>query len=168
MRILTALGVAILASANAMAADQASATADKAAIQALEDTYNAGFNSKDVDKVMSVYAPGKELFVFDVVPPREYRSSEAYKKDFEGLFSAYPGPMRNAISEQTIHVVGSLAYGHNIQTGEFTGKDGTKVKLVVRTTDIYRKRNGQWLIAEEHNSVPVDLDSMKPDFLSKP
>jgi uncharacterized protein (TIGR02246 family) len=168
MRILTALSVAVLVSANAVAADQPAAGADEAAIQALEDTYNEGFNSKDVDKVMSVYAPGKQLFVFDVLPPREYRGWEAYKKDFEGLFAAFPGPMKNAISEQTIHVVGLVAYGHNIQTGEFTGKDGTKVKIVARTTDIYRKKNGKWLIVEEHNSVPVNLDTMKPDLLSKP
>ena len=168
MRIQIALALAILASANALAADPSAANADKAAIQALEDTFNEGFNSKDVDKVMSVYAPGKELFVFDVVPPREYKGWEAYKKDFEGLFSSYPGPMKNTISEQTIHVVGSVAYGHNIQTGEFTGKDGTKVKIVARTTDIYRKMNGKWLIVEEHNSVPVDLGTMKPDLLSKP
>jgi ketosteroid isomerase-like protein len=168
MRILTALSVAILASASSVAADKPTANADKAAIQALEDTYNEGFNSKDVNKIMSVYAPGKELFVFDVVPPREYRGWEAYKKDFEGLFSAFPGPMKNTISEQTIHVVGLVAYGHNIQTGEFIGKDGKKVAIVSRTTDIYRKIDGKWLIVEEHNSVPVDLDTMKPDFMSKP
>jgi ketosteroid isomerase-like protein len=168
MRTLTALCVAVLAGAQAAAADEPATNPDKAAIQTLENTYNEGFNSKDVDKVMSVYATGKQLFVFDVVPPREYTSWEAYKKDFEGLFSAFPGPMKNTISEQTIHVAGSLAYGHNIQTGEFIGKDGTKVKVVVRTTDIYRKMNGKWLIVEEHNSVPVDLESMKPDLVSKP
>jgi uncharacterized protein (TIGR02246 family) len=168
MRILSVLSVAILISTNAAAGDQSAANADKAAIQALEDTYNDGFNSKDVDKVMSVYAPGKQLFVFDVVPPREYKSWEAYKKDFEELFSAFPGPIKNAISEQTIHVVGSVAYGHNIQSSEFTGKDGTKVKIIDRTTDVYRKMNGKWLIVEEHNSVPVDLSTMKPDLLSKP
>jgi uncharacterized protein (TIGR02246 family) len=168
MRILSALSVAILASANAVAADQPASAADKAAIQALEDTYNAGFNSKDVDKVMSVYAPGKQLFVFDVVPAREYKSSEAYRKDFEELFSTFPGPIKNTISEPTIHVVGSVAYGHKIQTSEFTGKDGTKVNVVARTTDIYRKMKGKWLIVEEHDSVPVDLNTMKPDLLSKP
>src|ERR1700730_10742405 len=107
MRTLTALSVAILASASSMAADKPAADADKAAIQALEDTYNEGFNSKDVDKIMSVYAPGKQLFIFDVVPPREYRGWEAYKKDFEGPFSGFPGPAMNTISDQTIHVVGS-------------------------------------------------------------
>jgi ketosteroid isomerase-like protein len=168
LKILIPLGAAILASANAVAATPPASNSDKAAIQALEDTYNDGFNSKDVDKVMSVYLPGKELFVFDVVPPREYKGWDAYKKDFVELFSAFPGPMKNTISEQTIHVVGSMAYGHNIQTGEFTGKDGAKVKIVVRTTDIFRKINGKWLIVEEHNSVPVDLDTMKPDLQSKP
>lgn len=168
MRTLMALGAALVFSSSALAADHAAANADKAAIQALEDTYNEGFTTKDVDKVMSVYLSGKELFVFDVVPPREYRGSDAYRKDFEELFAAFPGPMKNTISEQTIHVVGSLAYGHNIQTGEFVGKDGAKVKVVVRTTDIYRKVNGKWLIVEEHNSLPVDLDTMKADALSKP
>src|ERR1700733_1243627 len=137
MRTFAALSIALLSSTGAMAADPPTANADEAAIQALEDTYNDGFNSKDVNKVMSVYAPGKQLFVFDVVTPREYRGWEAYKKDFEGLFAAFPGPIKNTISEQTIHVVGSLAYGHNIETGEFTAKDGTKMTLVVRTTDIY-------------------------------
>jgi uncharacterized protein (TIGR02246 family) len=168
MKTLMALGAALVFSAGALAADHAAANADKAAIQALEDTYNEGFIAKDVDKVMSVYVPGKELFVFDVVPPREYRGSDAYRKDFEGLFAAFPGPVKNTISEQTIHVVGSLAYGHNVQTGEFVGHDGAKVKIVVRTTDIYRKIDGKWLIVEEHNSLPVDLETMKPVMESKP
>jgi uncharacterized protein (TIGR02246 family) len=168
MRTLMALSAALVFSASALAADHAAMNADRAAIQALEDTYNEGFNAKDVDKVMSVYLPGKELFVFDVVPPREYKGSDAYRKDFEGLFAAFTGPIKNSISDQTIHVFGSLAYGHNIQSGEFTGKDGAKVKIVVRTTDIYRKTDGKWLIVEEHNSLPVDIDTMKADMLSKP
>ncbi len=82
MRTITALSVAILACANTMAADQAAADADKAAIQALEDTYNEGFTFKDVDKLMSVYAPGNRLFVFDLVPRSDYRRWAAYNKDF--------------------------------------------------------------------------------------
>jgi ketosteroid isomerase-like protein len=168
MRTLTAFCAVILASASAVAGDSPAASSDKAAIQSLETTYNEGLNSRDVDKIMSVYAPGKQLFVFDVVPPREYTSWEAYKKDWQELFASLPGPIKNTISEQTIHVVGSLAYGHNIQTGEFTRKDGTKLVVVARTTDVYRKMSGKWLIVEEHNSVPVDLDTLKPDLQSKP
>ena len=72
------------------------------------------------------------------------------------------------ISDLTIHVVGTIGYGHSVQTGELTRKDGTKVSFVLRTTDIYRKTNGKWLIVEEHTSFPVDLETMKVDPLAKP
>jgi uncharacterized protein (TIGR02246 family) len=140
---------------------------DVAQIRALEQRYNDGFNAKNVEQVMSCYARDN-LFVFDVVPPREYASWDAYKRDWQELFATYPGPVKNVISEQTITAVGPIGYGHNIETGDFTRKDGTKLEYVVRTTDIYRKVKGKWLIAEEHNSIPVDLDTMKPDPLSKP
>src|SRR5579863_9623943 len=148
---------------------QVGATAsDKAAIEALEQSYNDAFNAKNVNAIMACYAPGKSLFVFDAVPPREYPSWDSYKKDWEGLFAAYPGPLGNAISEQSITVVGSVAYGHNIQTGYFTRKDGSRVDVVVRVTDVYRKIRNQWLIVQEHVSFPADIDSGKADLLSKP
>ena len=32
-------------------------------------------------------------------------------------------------------------------------------------TDVYRKTDGKWLIVQEHVSVPVEIDTGKPDFL---
>src|SRR6266478_4575928 len=90
---------------------QTPGTNDKAEIEALVKKFNDAFNARDVDKIMSCYAPGKGLFVFDVLPPREYPSWDAYKKDWEGLFSAFPGPVKNTVSELSITVVGSAAYG---------------------------------------------------------
>jgi ketosteroid isomerase-like protein len=143
-------------------------TNSRAEIVALEQRYNAAFNAKDVDAIMACYAPGKELFVFDVVPPREYAGWDAYKRDWEGLLSAYSGPLSNTISEQSITVADSVAYGHNIQTGYFTRKDGSRLNVAVRVTDVYRKIKGKWLIVQEHVSVPVDLDTGKADLLSTP
>ena len=141
---------------------------DKAAIQALEDRYNHGFNTKNVDAIMACYAPGDGTFVFDAIPPREYPSWEAYKKDWEALFANFPGPVTNTISEQSITVVGSVAYGHNIQSASFTQKDGAKKDLVLRVTDVYRKINGKWYIVQEHDSFPVDPGTGQADLLSKP
>jgi ketosteroid isomerase-like protein len=146
----------------------ASAADDKAAIEALEQGYNDAFNAKNVNAIMACYAPGKNLFVFDAIPPRQYPSWDAYKRDWEGLFSAYPGPISNAISEQSITVVGLVAYGHNIQTAHFTAKDGSQTTGVVRVTDVYRKMNGKWLIVLEHVSFPVDMATGKADMMSKP
>lgn len=161
-----AISAASAQAANMMASASMAATSDKAKILALETKFNEGFNTKNVGMIMSCYAPGNQLFVFDVVPPREYASWEAYKKDWQELFAAYPGPVTNTISEQTVTVVGSIAYGHNLQTGVLTRKDGSKLNVAVRTTDIYRKIGGNWLIVEEHNSLPVDLGTMKADPLS--
>jgi ketosteroid isomerase-like protein len=150
------------------AAPSASDATDKKDIQALEDRYNDGFNTRNVGEIMSCYAPGKALFVFDAVPPREYPSWDAYKRDWETLFSAYPGPVSTSIMNQSITVVGTVAYGHNIQSTTFTGKDGSKTQGVVRVTDVYRKMNGKWLIVLEHVSFPVDLATGKADLLSQP
>lgn len=143
------------------------APSDKAQIEALEKGFVAGFNAKNTKKVMSYYAR-QGLFVFDVTPPREYVGWPAYKKDFDDLFAAFPGPLSLKIADVSITVVGDVAYGHSIQDTHFTAKDGSKVEIVVRVTDVYRKIDGKWLIVQEHVSIPVDLDTMKPDPLSKP
>jgi len=160
-----AIGAILCAQSPALAFPKADK--DKAAIVALEKKYNDSFNARNVDAIMSCYAPGNQLFVFDVVPPREYPSADAYRKDWQGLFAAFPGPLTNEISNQTITVVGPVAYGHNIQTATFTDKNGKQLHLVVRATDIYRKLHGAWVIVEEHNSVPVDFTTMKPVLSSK-
>ncbi len=148
-------------------ATKAASTDDKAAIEALEQRYIKAFNAKNIDAIMANYAPANQLFVFDAVPPREYPNWEAYKKDWEGLFAAYPGPLKNEISELNITVIGAVAYAHHLESGYFTRKDGSRLDVVVRVTDVFRKFNGKWLIVHEHVSFPVDLDTAKADLLSK-
>ncbi|MGA9885422.1 MAG: nuclear transport factor 2 family protein [Candidatus Acidiferrales bacterium] len=143
-------------------------TSDMAAIQSLEDQYVEAFDTRDVDGIMANYARGKELFVFDAVPPREYPSWDAYKRDWETLFSQYPGPASDKMSELRITVVGPVAYGHHIEDTQFTLKDGTKKEFVVRVTDVFRKFRGKWLIVQEHVSFPVDVTTGQADLLSKP
>lgn len=46
-------------------------------------------------------------------------------------------------------------------------KDGNAMDVTMRITDVLRKSSGKWLIVHEHVSVPVDLDSGKPDLASK-
>lgn len=150
------------------AAASAAASDDKAGIEALEARFHDAFVAKDLNAVMQIYAPGTRLFVFDVAPPRQHVGWQDYKKDWQELFAAFPGPVTFTISDLDITVVGAVAYSHSIQATQFTAKDGSKMDLVVRVTDVYRKLKGNWLIVQEHVSVPVDLDTHKPDFLSKP
>jgi ketosteroid isomerase-like protein len=144
------------------------ASSDEASIRALENRYVAAVNAKDVSAVMKVYVPDESLFVFDVLPPRQYVGAKAYAKDWTDVFSMINGPLKLEISDLSVAASGTMGFGHSIQ--RFTGTDtmGQPVDLTVRVTDVYRKIKGNWLIVHEHVSVPVDLHTGKPDLSSKP
>lgn len=141
---------------------------DKGEITGVEQRVMEGFKAKDVDKIMSCYVPDESLFVFDVVPPREYVGAKAYRKDWEDLFAQFPGPAEADISDLKVSVQGAIGYAHLIVHSVLTDKDGKKTEANVRTTDVFRKTGGKWLIVHEHNSVPVDLATGKAALMSKP
>lgn len=172
--LLATLALVLVAAAPALARSSPGKTApapettDRAAIEALESSYVEAFDTRNVDGIMASYARGKQLFVFDAVPPREYPSWDDYKRDWETLFSQYPGPASDKMTELRITVVGPVAYGHHIEDSQFTQKDGTKKEFVVRVTDVYRKFKDKWLIVQEHVSFPVDISTGQADLMSKP
>jgi ketosteroid isomerase-like protein len=144
------------------------AGSDEVKIKALEAQFVAAFNAKDVDAIMKVYVPGKNLFVFDVTPPRQYIGADAYRKDWTELFAMFKGPVKFEISDLAITAGNDIAFSHSIQHVSGTDTKGQPIDFTVRVTDDYRKINGRWLVAQEHVSVPVDLSTGKPDLASKP
>lgn len=161
LTFVAALGLAGSASA------QAAGPGDKARIAALEARFAASVNAKDVARIMSCYTRDG-LFVFDVSPPRQHVGWEDYRKDWSDLLGSIAGPVSFTLSDLDVTVVGPVAYGHSIQDLRWTAAGGAASELTVRVTDVYRKTAGQWRIVQEHVSVPVDLDTGKPDLLSKP
>jgi ketosteroid isomerase-like protein len=137
-------------------------------IRALEDRFAAAFTAKDVDAIMKFYVPGSALFVFDLVPPREYVGWDAYKKDWQTFLGGMPGPIKVDLGELSVESDGKIGYGHCIQHGTWTNPDGTPGEMTVRVSDVYRKIDGKWLIVMEHVSVPVDPTTGKADMMSKP
>jgi uncharacterized protein (TIGR02246 family) len=140
----------------------------RAEIKALEDRFAAAVKAKDLDAIMKVYVPDQTLFVFDVVPPRQYVGAAAYRKDWQEFLDGFNGPITAELTDLDITADDSLAFSHSIQRVAGTDKKGNKVDLTVRVTDVYKKINGNWLVIHEHVSVPVDLDTAKPDLTSKP
>jgi len=140
----------------------------RADIRALEDRFVAAFNAKDVDSLMKLYAPGQALIVFDVVPPRQYVGAAAYRKDWQTFLGNFDGPITLELTDLDIGADRNLAYSHSIQRLSGTDKQGKKLDVTVRVTDVYQKVGGRWYIVHEHVSVPVDLDTGKPDLASKP
>lgn len=137
-------------------------------IGTLEKNLAASAEARNLDAIMKAYVPNKTLFVFDVIPPREYVGAEAFRKDWAEFLGSIKGPLKYEITDIAVVVVGDVAYGHSIQRIVGTGIKGDPLDLTTRVTDVYRKLRGKWMIVQEHISVPVDLDTGKPDYASKP
>jgi ketosteroid isomerase-like protein len=106
--------------------------------------------------------------VFDVIPPRQYVGAKAYRKDWEEFLASFKGTLKFEVSDLNVIVAGTMGYGHSIQRIIGTDTKGQPIDLTVRVTDVYRKIKDHWMIVQEHVSVPVDLDTGKPDLSSKP
>jgi ketosteroid isomerase-like protein len=137
-------------------------------IGVLETNLAAAAEARNLDAIMKAYVPDESLFVFDVIPPREYVGAEAFRKDWAEFLGGTKGPLKYEISDIAIVVVGDVAYGHSIQRIVGTSVKGDPLDLTTRVTDVYRKLRGRWMIVQEHISIPVDLDTGKPDYASKP
>jgi ketosteroid isomerase-like protein len=170
MRRMTRLACAcaVIAAALWQAPAARAQTGDEAQIKALEDQFTAAFDAKNVNAIMKLYVPDQSLFAFDVVPPRQYVGAAAYRKDWENFFNSFDGPVKVEIGDLAITADGNLGYSHSIQHVTGRNKKGEPVDLIVRVTRGYRNVDGHWLVAMDHVSVPVDLDTGKPDLQSKP
>jgi len=139
----------------------AAASDDKAAIGALEERFAAAVNAGDIDGIMKNYVTGDRLVVFDVVPRKQNRGADAYRKDWVDFFSHFKGTPKITITGLEITVEGNIGFSHSIQHVVGTDTQGHPIDRTVRVTDGYRKIGGNWLIALEHVSVPVDLKTGK-------
>jgi len=144
----------------------AAPSGDEAAVRALEAQFIAAASAKDVDAIMKVYAP--DVFVFDVVPPRQYVGAAAYRKDWEEVMSGFKGPVKFELADLAVEVDGRVAFSHSIQHVTGTDPTGKPSEMTVRVTDVYRETPAGWRIVQEHVSVPVDLATGKADLQSKP
>jgi uncharacterized protein (TIGR02246 family) len=155
-----------VAIATACPSSVSASSGDEAQIRKLEDRYAAAVDAKDLDGIMKGYA--SDIFVFDVIPPRQYVGIPAFRKDWQGFLAVFKGPPHLAISDLVVSTDGQIAYSHSVQ--RFTGTDqkGVAFDMTFRFTDVYRKTNGKWLVVVEHASMPVDFDTLKPDVHSIP
>ena len=72
----------------------------------------AEIKALDPDAIMKNYLGGEGLFVFDVIPPRQYVGADAFHKDWEGFFGRFDGPITFENSDMTVESDGKMAFVH--------------------------------------------------------
>jgi len=134
-------------------------TTDDAAIRALVDGFVNAIRAKDIQGVMSVFAP--DVVSFDFGPPLQHGGGEPFMKRWQELFESYPHGIEYEIRDLTISAGDGVAFSHSLNRVSGTLKNGQRSDRWVRWTAGYRKANGRWLITHEQVSVPVDVKSGK-------
>jgi len=138
----------------------------EAEIRELIDGFVKALRAKDINGVMSVFAP--EIVSFDFGPPLQHGGGETFIKRWQELFESYQSPIAYEVNDLSITVSDGVAFSYSLNRIGGTMKNGQKTDRWLRWTACYRKINGKWLIVHEHVSVPADLRSGKAMMDLKP
>jgi uncharacterized protein (TIGR02246 family) len=126
-------------------------------IRQLVDASAAAVRTKDVDALMSNFAP--DVLSFDVVGPLQYTGTDAARKRTEEWFASFEGPIGYQVRDLTITTSDDVAFCHSLNQVSAMRKDGQKLEMWWRATLCFRRIDGKWLVTHQHNSVPFDATS---------
>jgi uncharacterized protein (TIGR02246 family) len=169
MKKLFALSLLMLACVSLLPISRARAAAnDEAEIRQLLDRWGKAFRAKDINGIMSIYAPGDTLVGFDIVPPLQYVGWDAYKKDYEDFLAQCQGPIDLEVRDLHVTAGDNVAFIFALERIGGTLKNGQKSEVWVRATECYRKIKGHWLAVHDHISVPADVETGKAALDLKP
>jgi uncharacterized protein (TIGR02246 family) len=130
---------------------------DEADIRRRIERYVAAIRAKDLEAVMAIFTP--DLVSFDLEAPLQHLGADAKRKNWTRAFAAYEDPLGYEIRDLTLALGGDVAFGHSLNRISGTLKNGKKADYWVRWTTGFRKIDGNWFIAHDQVSVPIDLES---------
>jgi uncharacterized protein (TIGR02246 family) len=123
-------------------------------IRQLVQNYAKAISAKDIDRVMSFFAPN--LVSFDLEPPLRYTGAENKRRRWQEGFAAYAS-IAYDVRELTVTTEGELAVVNGLNHFKGTMASGHITDAWVRWTACFRRIDGVWLIMHDHVSVPADL-----------
>jgi uncharacterized protein (TIGR02246 family) len=130
---------------------------DEADIRQRIDKLAEAIRAMDLEGLTPIYAP--DIVSFDIVPPLQHLGAEAKRKNWVDAFAMYERPLGYEIHDLTITLGDDVAFGHSVNRISGTLKNGNRTDFWLRWTTCFRKIDGNWLIAHDQVSVPLDLES---------
>jgi ketosteroid isomerase-like protein len=119
---------------------------DEAEVRALVESWAQAVRDMDMDKIIAHHT--EDILMFDVPLPLQSKGIAAYKKTWDLFFkSSQGGPGSFDLSELEITVGDAVAFAHAL-----VSVAGSKARLTIG----FRKAGGEWLIAHEHHSYPIE------------
>ena len=132
--------------------------ADEAVIRQLIGKMAAAIRAMDIAGLKACFAP--DMVSFDLaIPSLQIVGAEAKLKNWETAFSVFQPPIGYEIHDLTITVGDDVAFGHSFNRFSGTLQNGGGFGPWVRYTAGFRKIDGNWFIAHDQVSLPVDFGS---------
>jgi ketosteroid isomerase-like protein len=120
---------------------------NEAQIRALIENWAKAVRDVNMGDILAHHTA--DIVMFDVPPPLQYQGMAEYEKTWEIFFKFSPGGDGSFdILELHISASDSVAFAYGL------------VQVVdnpVRLSMGFRKEKGQWLIAHEHHSYPMEI-----------
>jgi uncharacterized protein (TIGR02246 family) len=139
-----------------MAVTEKTRTSNEAEIRAVVEDWAKALYAKDVDRIMSCYAP--DMVSFDLAPPLQNQGAAVHRKNFEEWFKTFRGPIESEIRDLRITPGDDVAFCHCFNRISGARTSGQDTSVWVRVTVCLRKQNGKWMVTHEHVSVPFYMD----------
>lgn len=109
----------------------------------------------ELERILRYYTP--DVIAFDMMPPLEISGVEQYRKAWQECFiEVFDFPVEFDIQPRKVIVNGDTAVIIGLAHVKGRFKKSGEVENWLRGTTVLKKLNGEWKIAHEHNSVPLD------------
>ncbi len=135
---------------------------DEGQIRQLLDNFAAKFRAKDLDGIMSIYAPG--IVSYDAIAQLQFKGADAYRKHWETCLSFCQGPITFEMRDLTVTVGDGVAFAYSLNRCGGTDENGEEKASWMRGTICLEKIDGAWKVVHEHYSAPFDMESGKAMF----
>jgi len=142
------------------------AATNEAQIRGRIDSWARALRAKDLNALMSHYT--QDIVVFDLAPPLQYEGAIAYTKNWADWFPSFEGPVGYEIRNLTIESGGDVAFCRSFNRITGTSTSGDDTDIWVRATVCFRRIGDKWMIAHEHFSVPINMETFNGELSLRP
>jgi ketosteroid isomerase-like protein len=129
----------------------------QAKVKQLIDTIVDGVRAKDLERIKQAYSA--EVVSFDVEPPLQHVGIDAKLTNWATVFTIFDN-VNYEVRDLRLVVGDDVAFGHGFGRLSGTLNNGvTTSGMWVRATFCFQKLDGNWMIAHDQVSVPLDIAS---------
>ncbi|MCA9263991.1 MAG: SgcJ/EcaC family oxidoreductase [Planctomycetales bacterium] len=127
---------------------------DEIEIRQLIAAWTQALEAKDVDGLVSDYAP--DAVLYDAIPPYKSVGVDNIRSAWECCLPFFPEKFRSEHRDVVIHVAGDTAFMYGVHHFVPTPPDHACGQTWMRVTVGYRRIDGHWKVVHEHISIPFN------------